>query len=249
MIEISVCDDDLKDLQETVHLLDEIMSTLDIPYRLRSFQSPEELINDLEKIDIGVLDIAMEKCNGIKLGLRIREKFPEAKLIYTTIYEEYCMQAVNDAHAFSFLCKPLDYSQMMEQIMAALDTLPDNGPEKPFYNAADTNGKNYPVLRLPLKDILFIEYIKRQRKVGIVLKDQTYICKCTFEKLVEELSSFDFTVNSRGILVNLHHVEQIQGNMVCLDNGRQLPIAQKRKSAFRENLNAFLQKNLQERNR
>lgn len=244
MIEISVCDDDSQDLLETVRLLDEIMSVQNTPYRLHSFQSPDEMINSLEKIDIGVLDIAMKGCNGIELGLRIRERFPEVKLIYTTVFEEYCIQTINDVHAFSFLCKPLNRDEMAAQLLAALDTLPDNGPEKIFYDVTDRRGKLHPVLRLRLKDILYFEYIKRQRRAAIVLKNQTYICKCTFEKLIAELSPFDFAVNSRGILVNLRHVEKIQGNVVCLDNGRQLPIAQKRKCAFRESLNAFLQKNL-----
>ena len=43
------------------------------------------------------------------LGRKLKEKFPDVKLVYITSYEEYCMQVINEVHAFSFLCKPLEY--------------------------------------------------------------------------------------------------------------------------------------------
>lgn len=188
MIEIFVCDDDKNDLQTTAKLLEEIISEQKISYRLHAFLSPEEMMKNMEAIDIGILDIAMKECNGIELGRRIREKIPEVKLIYTTGFEEYCMQAVNDVHAFSFLCKPIMRDELMAQLLAALAVLPDSGPEKAFYDLTDSCGKKYPAIKLRLKDILYFEYIKRQRKAVIVLKNETYICGCVFEKLARELA-------------------------------------------------------------
>lgn len=244
MIEISVCDDDINDLRQTVQIIDEIMARQNTPYRLHAFQSAEELLRCPVQTDVAILDIAMDECNGIELGRRIREKLPEIKLIYTTFFDSYCMQALNEAHAFSYLCKPICPVRMQEQLTAALAAIPDNGPEKTFYDLTDSHGKYCPIIRLRLNDIFFLEYIKRQRKAAIMLKEETYVCKCVFEKLAEELAPFDFVVNSRGMLVNLQHVENIQGGVVCLDNGARLPIAQKRVTAFRESLHAFLQKKL-----
>lgn len=244
MIEISVCDDEENDLQRVVQMVDEIMAQRNTAYRLHSFQSAEELLRRPVPIDIAILDIAMSGCNGIELGRRIRELFPEVKLIYTTFFESYCMQALNEAHAFSYLCKPIDARRMREQLEAALVGIPDTSAEMTFYELHDSRGKYYPAVRLPLKDILFVEYIKRQRQAAVMLEKETYVCKCVFEKLAEELAPFDFAVNSRGMLVNLRHVENIHGCTLCLDNGQKLPIAQKRVAAFRENLHAFLQKNI-----
>lgn len=244
MIEISVCDDDINDLRRTVQIIDEIMAEQNTAYRLHAFQSAAELLRSPVQTDVAILDIAMDECNGIELGRRIREKLPEIKLIYTTFFEAYCMQALNEAHAFSYLCKPLSPDQMQEQLTAVLASIPDIGPEKTFYDLTDSHGKYCPAIRLRLNDIFFLEYIKRQRKATIMLEEETYVCKCVFEKLVEELAPFDFIVNSRGMLVNLRHVEKIQGGVVCLDNGQKLPIAQKRMTAFRESLHSFLQKKL-----
>ena len=212
-------------------------------FQRQTFLSANEMLNDIRKIDIGILDIAMNELNGIKLGRKLKEKFPNVKLIYITSYEEYCMQAINDVHAFSFLCKPLDSCKMQKQIIEVLNGIPNNIIEKEFYKVTDSKQREYASIKLKLEDILYFEYIKRQRKAEIVLTDETYECECVFEKLVEELQQYDFVVNCRGNLVNLSHIEKIKGFSIFLDNGKELQIAQKRIVDFRTKMNEFLQRN------
>ena len=128
------------------------------------------------------------------------------------------------------------------QILELLNQLPDAIVEKNFYKVTDSNGKGYLSIKLKLRDILYFEYIKRSRKAAIILEDCRYECECTFENLVEELQPYDFAVNHRGCLVNLRHIEKIQGFHIYLDNGKELSLAQKRSSDFREEMNKFLQK-------
>ena len=172
MIEIAVCDDDANDLDYAVNILHEIFTAQNIGYHIKTFLSANEMLNDIRKIDIGILDIAMNELNGIKLGRKLKkEKFPNVKLIYITSYEEYCMQAINDVHAFSFLCKPLDSCKMQKQIIEVLNGIPNNIIEKEFYKVTDSKQREYASIKLKLEDILYFEYIKRQRKAEIVLTD------------------------------------------------------------------------------
>lgn len=243
MLEIAVCDDNAEDLNHTVNILHKIFKGQNIAYHIGAFLSANEMLNNIRKIDIGVLDISMEELNGIKLGRKLTEKFPDVKLIYITSYEEYCMQAINDAHAFSFLCKPLNHQEMETQIMEALSHMLNHSIEKEFYKVTDSQGKEYLSIKLKLNDILYFEYIKRSRKAAIILADETYECECIFEKLAEELQQYDFAVNCRGNLVNLSHIEKIKGFSLYLDNGKELQIAQKRSVDFRKKMNEFLQRN------
>ncbi len=243
MIEIAVCDDDANDLNQAVNMLHEIFTTQKIGYNMKTFLSANEMLDNIKKIDIGILDIAMNELNGIKVGRKLREKFPDVKLIYITSFEEYCMEAINDVHAFSFLCKPLDNRKMQKQIMEVLNGISNDAIEKEFYKVTDSKKKEYVSIKLKLEDILYFEYIKRQRKAAIVLENETYECECVFEKLVEELRQYDFVVNCRGNLVNLSHIEKIKGFSIYLDNGKELSIAQKRIVDFRLSMNEFLQRN------
>jgi len=241
MIHIAICDDEQNDINRTADILRGILAKQKRDCRIHTFLSAAKLLGSVEALDIGILDIAMDEINGIELGRRLKEKFPEIRLIYTTSYKEYCIQAINDVHAFSYLCKPIDASELARQLAVILADIPDTVVEKSFYHVTDSRGKEYPVISLPLKDILYFTYIKRQRRAAIVLAQETYECQCRFAQLTEELESCHFTVNSRGMLVNLCHVERIRGNTLCLDNGDELPIAQKRAANFKKILHAFLQ--------
>ena len=129
MLEIVVCDDDIADLECSVTMLHKIFTSQKIAYHIEQFASANQMLENISNIDIGILDISMEELNGIKLGRKLKEKFPDVKLVYITSYEEYCMQVINEVHAFSFLCKPLEYDKLELQILELLNQLPDSAVE------------------------------------------------------------------------------------------------------------------------
>ena len=129
MLEIAVCDDDIADLECAVNMLHKIFTSQKIAYHIEKFMSANQMLENISRIDIGILDISMEELNGIKLGRKLKEKFPDVKLVYITSYEEYCMQVINEVHAFSFLCKPLEYDKLELQILELLNQLPDSTVE------------------------------------------------------------------------------------------------------------------------
>ena len=129
MLEIAVCDDDIADLERAVNMLHKIFTSQKIAYHIEQFASANQMLENISRIDIGILDISMEELNGIKLGRKLKEKFPDVKLVYITSYEEYCMQVINEVHAFSFLCKPLEYDKLEMQMLELLDQLPDSAVE------------------------------------------------------------------------------------------------------------------------
>ena len=129
MLEIVVCDDDMADLECAVNMLHKIFTSQKIAYHIEKFMSANQMLENISRIDIGILDISMEELNGIKLGRKLKEKFPDVKLVYITSYEEYCMQVINEVHAFSFLCKPLEYDKLELQILELLNQLPDSAVE------------------------------------------------------------------------------------------------------------------------
>ena len=129
MLEIAVCDDDIADLECAVNMLHKIFTSQKIAYHIEKFVSANQMLENISRIDIGILDISMEELNGIKLGRKLKEKFPDVKLVYITSYEEYCMQVINEVHAFSFLCKPLEYDKLELQILELLNQLPDSAVE------------------------------------------------------------------------------------------------------------------------
>ena len=242
MLEIAICDDDQKDLDSTAGMLREILQSERVEYSLHTFATPAEMLEQTEHMDIGILDIAMNEMDGIELGRKLRERFPEAKLVYITSYEQYCMQAINKVHAYSFLCKPLEKGIMAEQVMELVREMQasEDNVEKTFLKVTDSRQNEIPAVRLKLKDIVYFEYLKTERRIAIVTNEETYEYSYVMEKLVEELEGHGFAVNRRGMLVNLRHISKIKGYELYMDSGRVLSLSQKRVAEFKEKMNEFI---------
>lgn len=238
---IVVCDDDADDLNEVVDILSGIFAQNGTDYDLRKFMYSEELLAQVKEVDIAVLDISMDCLNGIELGRRLKISFPEVKIIYITSYMEYCIQAINEIHASSFLCKPIKREEIEKQIIPLLEAFNQKcGIEKVFYNICDLEGNEIPFLKLKLNDILYFEYIKSKRRIAIVLGNNKYEFSYIMKNLISELEIYGFAVNCRGSLVNLRHIVKIKGYSIYLDNGKMLTLAQKRAVEFKEKMNIFL---------
>jgi DNA-binding LytR/AlgR family response regulator len=242
MLEIAICDDDKADLNFVIEIVQEIFKHNEIEYNLQAFDSAKEMLGKVKRIDIAILDISMEELNGIELGRVLKTHYPEVKLIYTTSFEEYYMQAINDAHAFSFLCKPLERDKLQRQLLDLIKEISysNYSKEKKFYQVLDDKMKELPVVKLRLNDIIYFEYLKSMRKVSIVLEERTYKCSYVMEKLAEELESYGFSTNCRGQLVNLRYISKIKGYDIYLYSGEKLHLSQKRAVEFKKIMNDFL---------
>lgn len=150
MIDIVICDDDRGDLEHIFNLLQETLSGCNWDYHVRQFTSAIELLKCVKNIHIAILDISMSEINGIELGEKVKALCPEAEIIYTTSYEQYCMQAINEIHAFSFLSKPVEKKKLEKQV---LELMKKKGrlyetEVKIFDKIFDSGGKEYSALKL-----------------------------------------------------------------------------------------------------
>ena len=239
MLEIAVCDDNAKDLDTITKKIKEICTEMGAECHVSAFHSPYSLLEVRTRIDIGILDIVMPDCNGIDLGRKLKEKQRDITLIYTTSYEDYCRQAVNKVHAFSFLVKPVDREELREQVAACLQETIGHEEELIFENIRNSNGDIIPVVRLKSGDILYCEYMKLRREISIVLANEVYYYAAVFHGLSEQLAGMGFAINRRGSIVNLSHVRRLKGYTIYLDNGEELLLTQKRVSDFKEKMNVY----------
>lgn len=239
MLEMAVCDDNVKDLDTITKKLKEICAEMGEECHVSAFDSPDSLLKVRTRIDIGILDIVMPDCNGIDLGRKLKERQCDITLIYTTSYEDYCRQAINKVHAFSFLVKPVDREELREQVAACLQGRMAFEKELIFESVRNSSGDIIPVVRLRAGDILYCEYMKSQREISIVLANEVYYYAAVFHGLSEQLVDMGFAINRRGSIVNLSHVRRLKGYTIYLDNGEELLLTQKRVSDFKEKMNAY----------
>ncbi len=119
-----------------------------------------------------------------------------------------------------------------------------SGRKREFYSVTSSDMKEVEVLVLVLKDILYFEYIKTERKIRIICNNNCYKFSYVMEKLTAELKDFGFEVNCRGMLVNMRHIRKVKGYALYMDNGQELALSQKRKADFVKKINVFMNNNI-----
>lgn len=244
MINIAICDDEIKDTVQLRAILQEVMDKYSLNYDIQEYESGESLMKASSFFHLIFLDIVMNGEDGIEIGRQIHRKSRSTKIIFQTNYGNYCKAAINHTHAFAFLEKPLKPSHVEEQIREFFE---DNEGTQDllmdFHNVRyNLDGKEVvkSVLSLPVKEIVYFEYIKIQKEIKIVTRSTEYLYAETMNKIEERMRPLGFEICCRGILVNLERIMRIKMYDILLDTGGKVPLSQRRVKEFRERMNEYL---------
>lgn len=67
-------------------------------------------------IDVAFLDIRMRGMDGLELGRRLLELYPEINLIFCTSYDEYVSEAFRSIRCNGYITKPVDAEQISAEL-------------------------------------------------------------------------------------------------------------------------------------
>lgn len=241
MINIAICDDEKKDIVHLKSILQEVMDKYSMNYDIQEYESGESLMQAASLFHLIFLDIVMNGKDGMEIGRQMRRKSQGTKIIFQTNFGQYCKEAVNKSHAFAFLEKPLDVSVVEEQIKEFFEN--SEGMQDllvDFHNVQySLAGKDVvkSILSIPVKEIVYFEYIKMQKEIKIVTTSGEYIYTEAMNKLEERMRPLGFEMCCRGILVNLDRVMRIKMYDILLDTGGKVPLSQRRVKEFKERIN------------
>ncbi len=242
-LQIAVCEDDRTDREKLVGLLDTILGDLGKNYHITCFDSGEALLDSEINFGLVFMDIAMAGKNGIETGRQLYRKNQDIKIIFETNFGNYCSEAVNMAHAFAFLEKPVNDRVLRQQVEEFLQQTCREENLLEFHKVSfREHGMlvEKPVMQIASKEILYFEVLKSKKKVRLVTEHNSYEYPDTLKHLETSLSSAGFAISCRGILVNLKNVSRIKGYQVYLKNGETVSLSQKRAVHFKNRLNEYV---------
>lgn len=122
MIKIAFCDDDMEVLHQMNELLDRyrVERNEDITYA--AFQSPFELLTEIEKgirPDILFLDVVMPGQNGMDVAKEIRQYDTNMKIIFLTSSPEFAVESYS-VGAYFYQLKPIweeSFFRLMDEVL------------------------------------------------------------------------------------------------------------------------------------
>lgn len=152
---------------------------------LEEFENPIDalkFINNNTDIDIIFLDINMPELNGINLGQIIHNLNPDIKIIFTTAYREYAVEAF-EIRAFDYILKPYSEKKIMATLDNLIKTVKKSKDTREINKIAVLEGEK--IVVISLEEIYYIE--ANEKDTYIYTKDNNYTSKFKISKWEEIL--------------------------------------------------------------
>lgn len=220
MIKIAFCDDDMEVLHQMNELLDRyrVERNEDITYA--AFQSPFELLTEIEKgirPDILFLDVVMPGQNGMDVAKEIRQYDTSMKIIFLTSSPEFAVESYS-VGAYFYQLKPIweeSFFRLMDAVLAEC--------EKKKKNSLILRSKDG-ITRIDLQQLEYCEVLGR--KLLFHLEDGAVLESAgSLDDLAGQLMQYsNFFRPHRSFLVNMEYIQNISSRSIKMVNDAEIPI-------------------------
>lgn len=193
------------------------------------FNDGNQIVSFYESIyDIILLDIEMQRLDGMSTAKKIREYDKDVIIIFITNTPQYAIKGY-EVKALSYLLKPVPYFAFSQEINASIEKIRKRKEKHILLSTEDG------MVKLDIFDIFYIETMRHY--LIIHSKDGDHTIKLPLKRMEEELKEGSFFRCNNCYLVNLDEVTGVKGDFVIV-NGQELKISRPRKKEFLEALAA-----------
>lgn len=216
MYKLAICDDEKSSAAEAAELLEKYKQLHpDQEFEVDIFYTSLDLLEGLEKkiYDIFLLDIYIDKINGIELADTIRKNNEDARIIFMTSSNAFYKEAFR-IHAVHYLEKPI----LEEEFFDAFDRVCDEHEEVHYLTFRDSGQ----VHKIMAEDIIYIESEDHYKR--IVTENDNFLVRSTMQMLAEELDyPFFYPLGIKSV-INLKKVLKITRDVILMEDGKKFSV-------------------------
>lgn len=220
MFKVAICDDNPADLT----LIQDYLTDLGChcPVELTTFLSGVDLAYAYQtrgQYDLIILDMMMDRLNGIDTALKIREVDEDVAILIVTATVEYAIEGYR-INAARYIVKPVskpDFQKIIRTIFQSIDR-----KRGAYYSVPGKNGTTV----IPMEDIFYFESDIRSIHISSRQGDHTFTGRIS--AVEEQTAGHGFLRIHKSFIVNLKHVHNIFKDSVTLDNGEVIPLSRHR---------------------
>lgn len=199
-----------------------------------------EMIHD-EQIDLIFLDIQMPDLNGIQVARMLGHQpgGKGARVVFTTAFNHFALDGYK-VDALDYLLKPFDYEEFLTAAnkarayaeMSVVHKAPDEAIDAFIFLKVE-----YQLVKVAIKDILYIEGLKDYVKVYLENSERPILTLTSLKDLEVKLSPKSFMRVHRSFIVALEKITAVTKNTLYIGD-RMISLSEQHKEAF----NAYLKK-------
>lgn len=174
-----------------------------------------------EEVDLVFLDIQMPDLSGMELA-RILDAQPKdrpCRIIFTTAYNQFAIEGYK-VDALDYLLKPYSYEEFLKASTKAYRYFEQGQRTQPVKTVPEYIflKVEYQLVKVLLKDIVYIEGYKDYIKVHLAEKSSPLLSLTSLKNMEELLPSEHFMRIHRSYIISLDHIVSITKNTVNMGN-------------------------------
>ena len=216
MYRIAICDDERSSAAFAAELLEKYRKEKSgLEFKVDIFNSSLELLGAMEKegYDIYLLDIYVDKMNGIEIAEAIKKHDDHGEIIFMTSSNAFYKDAFR-IHAVHYLEKPI----LEEEFFSAMDRVCTE--VMVHYLTIRDSGE---VRKIQVDDILYIQSEDHYKR--IVTDEKSYLVRSTMQMLMDDLSDVPyFYLLGKNVIVNLKKILRITRAMIVMEDGIEFAV-------------------------
>lgn len=223
-MKIAICDDDENDRDRLRQLVSEYLDINDYNVLIDEYHSGEEFLAcDAAKYSLVILDIFMDKLNGLETAKKLAEDHPDMQIIFCSTSDAYAVESY-DVSALRYFIKPIS----REKLFGTLDR---------FFRVHTslrtiTFKRNRMDESVFITDILWVE-AEGHRSI-LHTKKGDIVTPTSFTRICEQILDADFVKPIRYALVSLAYVVSIPSDVFTLADGSEVPISRDRRADMKK---------------
>jgi len=199
--------------------------------RITRFSDGDEILENYQAdFDLIFLDIQMQRLDGLTTAQRIRELDENVYLIFITNMANYAIKGYS-VNALDFVLKPVNYLMLRQLLMRVEQLLATK--ERKFITLPTERG----LTRLEASRIYYVE--TENHAVQVYTEKGNWRLRESMHTMEALLAEHQFFRCNSCYLVNLAHVEQVDGSVVVVA-GNRLTISRPRHKAFMAALTKYI---------
>ena len=192
--------------------------------------------------DLVFLDINMPNLTGMELARLLQEQPGQVpKIVFTTAYNHYAIEGYK-VNAVDYLLKPFSYEEFLRAANKVLQITEEASNNFQTVAADDEFiflKVEYQWVRIPLKEILYIESLKDYVKVHLDDSQKGVLSLISLKALEEKLPSAKFMRVHRSFIVSLDKINAITKNSIFIGK-TEITVGEQYKETFKTIVDKWL---------
>ena len=186
-------------------------------------------------IDLIFVDINMPQISGLNL---VKSLSKPPLVIFTTAYSQHAAMGY-DLDAIDYLVKPIPFDRFLKAVYKAKEIYLARSKPQPEQHAKPPSGKqkfialkvDYSIVKIDLKDILYIEGVKDYIKVVLRGVSNSYLSRISMKAIIEKLPPEEFIRVHKSYIVALAAFEKVERDRIIIGK-KYIPVGEAYKKDF-----------------